>query len=184
MLMAERNSRDFACSLRAVAIALTPHCFASAFAPNRVTMIALRKVMPVAAVLNGATPARCKATAAVRMSPPPISTGFHSLGVTLSASILGSSTSQPDLSQMGGRCQPRVVRSLPAMAASCTKPRSGLARRYTLSSPTRLASKTSAYCARPVPSSQSADLAHAESSSSSAFASLSTGVSKPSVNQP
>jgi hypothetical protein len=116
------------------------------------------------------------------MSPPPISTGFHSLGVTLSASILGSSTGQPDLSQMGSRASRR--RSLPAMATSCTKPRSRLARRYTLSSPTRLASKTSAYCARPVPSSQSLDLAHAESSSSSAFASLRTGVSKPSVNQP
>jgi len=31
------------------------HSFVSAFAPNRVTMIALRRVMPVAAAVNGAT---------------------------------------------------------------------------------------------------------------------------------
>jgi hypothetical protein len=45
--------------------------------------------MPVEAALNGAIPARRNATAAVRMSPPPISTGFHSFGGTLFASILG-----------------------------------------------------------------------------------------------
>jgi hypothetical protein len=45
--------------------------------------------MPLAAALNGATPATRKATAAVRMSPPPITTGFHSLGRTLSASNPG-----------------------------------------------------------------------------------------------
>jgi hypothetical protein len=108
-------------------------------------MIALRKVMPVAAVLIGATPARRKATAAVRMSPPAISTGFDSLGGTLSTSILGSATGQPDLSQMRHRRQPRVVRSSRAMPTAYTT-RSRLT--TGICSPHQLGKRRSAGCTR------------------------------------
>jgi hypothetical protein len=46
-----------------------------------------------------------------------------------------------------------------------------------------LASKASAYWTRPIPS-RFADIAHALSCSSSAFAFFKSSVSKPSVNQP
>jgi hypothetical protein len=39
------------------------------------------------------------------MSPPPISTGFHSLGSMLSASVLGSPTGRPDYPKCATGCQ-------------------------------------------------------------------------------
>jgi hypothetical protein len=66
--------------------------------------------MPVAAALHAATPATRKAIAAVRMSPPPISTAYIRSEARSPHPILGSPTGRPKLSQMRRRRQPRVVR--------------------------------------------------------------------------